>query len=153
MKWPKLQGTSKEYKPIFSFSWGGELFVSVLPVCPPDPPPFFLCIHQFAHFSFFICLYFSPYIPMSLHPSLQKLMGIDFKLFLSLFGKGGGGAATPGLLWIVLKVEIWFSIMKISKTPASHGWGSFKRSLSRPNPQPSTLRRFKPGGLYISINT
>ena len=60
----------------------------------------------------------------SIRPSLQKLMRIDFMLFASFWKKGGGVAATPGLLWIVLKIEICFSIIKISYTPASHVWGS-----------------------------
>ena len=60
------------------------------------------------------------------------MIKVDFKLFCFFLEKGRGVAATPRLLWIALKIEICFSIMKISQTPASDGWGSLKRSLSRP---------------------
>ena len=61
------------------------------------------------------------------------MIKVDFKLFCLFLEKGRGVAATPGLLWIALKIEKCFSIMKISKTPTSDGWGSLKRFLSRPN--------------------
>ena len=38
-----------------------------------------------------------------------SLIRVDFNPFNSLLGEGGGVAATPGLLWIVLKIEICFS--------------------------------------------
>ena len=55
-----------------------------------------------------------------------------FDAFCLFLEKGGGVAATPGLLWIVLKIEICFSIIKISNNPVEGGWGSLKRSSSRP---------------------
>ena len=42
-------------------------------------------------------------------------------------------AATPWLLCSALKIELWFSIMQISNNPVQGGWGSVKRSSSRPN--------------------
>ena len=42
-------------------------------------------------------------------------------------------AATPWLPWSALKIEICFSIMKISNNPVEGGCWSLKRSSSRPN--------------------
>ena len=57
-----------------------------------------------------------------------------FKLFCLFLGKKGWGVVpTPWLLWSALKIEVCFSIIKISHNPVEGGWGLLKKSSSRPN--------------------
>ena len=41
-------------------------------------------------------------------------------------------AATPWLPWSALKIEVCFSIMKISHNPVEEGWGRLEKSSARP---------------------
>ena len=55
-------------------------------------------------------------------------------------------AATPWLLCSALKIELCFSIMQISNNPVKGGWGSVKRSSSRPTTHPSNAVVTAPQG-------
>ena len=55
-------------------------------------------------------------------------------------------AATPWLPWSALKIEVCFLIMQISNNPVEGGWGSVKRSSSRPTTHPSNAVVTAPQG-------
>ena len=61
-----------------------------------------------------------------------SLIRVDFNPFNSLLGEGGV-AGTLGVLWIALKIGVYFLIMKIRYNPLQEVDLSQNRSSSHPN--------------------